>query len=458
MADPQSSDSDSSSIGIINEDDRFEDVFAHHIAEIEQVWKQLNIARAADVKFSSPTDGKSQLNADYPIEVGAIRSLAERELHEMREFEDGGADEVADGLSNEASALLSFVGSMFIENLMIKTMYHLPQNRALGLDVQRHVSSNPTFDSSVSSSAPGEAPPTATLDSASITQNTSTVTESELVISREDVRRALLRDENFDFLVQAGLAQPGIESFAESTLEELTQRDPTQGERIHLGYWKIVERTFSALEPSLGAQTPRRKTHHPEQLTSLVTVVLKPEKDESHKRLTIFPGNEDLERNTIEFSLAKSSQDANTTKATLTGRVSLGHIDITQLAGADVELQPQATPSSAQVSDEGRPNLPNAPMNFSWEMHSEVDPDFPLAGKPTLAPGHGSVQLMSGNDAYHTFGSPWLKDCSWGVLSLDMNFELGDSGFLLHNHYIAIPIFVRIPDHLLSTINPSNAQ
>lgn len=458
MADTQSSESDSSSAEIVKEADRFEDVFSHHIVEIEQVWKQLSVARAADAKFTNPTDGKSQLNAECPIEVDAIRSLAERELHEMREFEEGGADEVADGLSNEASVLLSFVGSMFIENLMLKTMYHLPQNRALGLDVQRHVSSNPTFESSVSSSAPGEAPPTATLDSSTLTQTSSTVTESELVITREDVRRALLRDENFDFLVQAGLAQPGLDSFAEATLDEITQKDPTQGERIHLGYWKIVERTFSALEPSLGPQTPRRRTHHPEQLTSLVTVVLKPEKDATHKRLTLFPDNEDLERNTIEFSLAKTSQEGSTTKATITGRVSLGQIDITQLAGADVELLPHAAPSLPTDSTEGRPNIPNAPMNFSWEMHNEVDPDFPLAGRPTLAPGHGSVQLMSGNDAYHTFGSPWLKDCTWGVLSLDMNFELGDSGFLLHNHYIAIPIFVKIPDTLLSNIASSSEQ
>lgn len=446
MADSSSSDSGSSRGADTEEVDKFEDVFAHHIAEIEQVWKQLNLNRATDAKFSSTKESLTGLNEDCPIEVDAVKKLAERELDEMREFEDDDAEEVAEGVSTEASVLLSFLGSMFIENLMLKTMYHLPQNKAIGLDVQRHVTSNPTFESSASSSAPGEAPPTATLDSATITHNTSTITEADLVITREDIRRALLRDENFDFLVQSGLAQPGLDSLSESTSEDLSKKDATQGDRIHLGYWKIVERTFSALEPSLGVKTPRRRTHHPEQLTSMVTVVLKPETEEAHKRLTIFPENEDLDRNSIEFSLSKSTQENNLTKATITGRVTLGQMDILQLAGADIEVLPHASPSA----DDSTPQVSNKPMNFSWQMHNEVDPDFPLAGKPTPAPGHGSAQFMSGYEAYHTFGSPWLKDCTWGILSLDMNFELGESGFLLHNHYIAIPIFVQIPEHLLS--------
>lgn len=449
MADSSTSNSDSSSSGEPIEVDRYEDVFAHHIAEIEQVWKQLNLTRAADSKFSKQKSSESLSIAECPIEVDAVQKLAERELSEMRAYEDDGAEEVAEGLETEASVLLSFLGSMFIENLMIKTMYHLPQNKAFGIDVHRHSTAQPTFESTASSSAPGTAPPTVNFDSTNFLQNTSTITESDLVITREDIRRALLRDENFDFLVQSGLAQPGIESIGEA-LEEAKNGEKVQGDRIHLGYWKIVERTFSALEPSLGANTPKATTHHPEQLTSKVTVVLKPETDVTHKRLTLFPENEDLDRNTIEFALNKSSQEGKVTKASITGRVTLGQIDILQLSGSDIELlNPADGPSSSESSP--NPQAPtNGPMNFSWQIHNEVDPDFPLAGKPTFAPGRGSVQLMNAYDAYYTFGSPWLKECTWGILSLDVNFELGDSGFCLHNHYLAIPIFVKIPEHLLS--------
>ena len=61
------------------------------------------------------------------------------------------------------------------------------------------------------------------------------------------------------------------------------------------------------------------------------------------------------------------------------------------------------------------------------------------------ANGYGSVQLFDAPTAYQTFGSKWLKDCSWGVLSLEMSFQLGDTGFNLHNHYLAIPVFVQPP-------------
>lgn len=457
MSDSSSSNSDSKSDHEPIEVDRFEDVFSHHIAEIEQIWKQLNIARAVGANELTSKTGSRRRKLKYPIKLSAVQQLANRELQEMREIEDEGADAVAESVEKEAGVLLSFMGAMFIENLMIKTMYHLPQNKSLGFDSESLASADSSVFSNSHSIAPGDAPPTATLDSTKLTEPTSRLRPIELTITREDVRKALLRDENFDFLVQSGLAQPGLDSLDTSTdHSDVDAKDASSSENIHLGYWKIVERTFSALEKntsvsdksssstsSSSTSFTKTMTHHPEQLTSKVLMSLAPETDASHRRFTIFPDNEDLDRNAIEFTLTKTAQEGNETKAKLTGRLQLGHIDILGLEGADIDVSPSS------VDTNGNPTHLNGPMNFSWTIQNELDENFPLAGRPTPAVGRGSVQVFDPYQAYLMFGSKWLAESSWGVLSLEITFELGDSGFCLHNHYLAIPIFVRIPEKLM---------
>lgn len=453
-----------------SEVDRFEDVFMHHIAEIEQVWKQLNLARAASAKISSRKSDPKKRKLKYPIKLSAVQNLANRELDDMRRFED----DVADGVEKEAGVLLSFMGAMFIENLMIKTMYHLPQNKSFGIesdvDLLESEKSKEKFFFSLSPNADtGEEPKGAKLDTSNLTDPTSRVRPiRDLIISREDVRRALLREEQFDFLVQSGMAQPDASSsLLQQGTSENAREDSESGDRIHLGYWKILERTFSALEKSQLASTSSSSSsasssssshnvclktfdHKPENLTSKVLMSLTPETDDSHRRFTIFPDNEDLDLNSIEFILTKNKQiqgDQAYTKAEISGKIKIGHISILELHGKDIDVSPHQDDSKRD--EENIHHNANGPMNFSWSIQNELDENFPLAGRPTPAIGRGSVQLFDPHTAYMNFGSKWLSECTWGVLSLDLIFELGDSGFALHNHYLAIPIFVKIPESLM---------
>lgn len=435
MSDSHSSSSEGSEAG--DNVDRFEDVFVHHIAEIEQVWKQLNVARAMNEKVIFSTNDPGHFKMHYPLPLSAIQQIANHELQEMRENDEGDEGEVAESIEKEAGVLLSFLGAMFVENLMVKTMYHLPQRHAFGFEqeaVTTHV------DENASSSAP-------TLDSTAIFTSNTRLKPVGLVISREDVRRALLRDEQFDFLVQSGHAQPDLSSAA-SIIEEgdgsSNRSSETDSDTIHMGYWKIIERTFSALELGSSAketQFTATNSHNPADLKSKVMMSLTPESDPSHARFTLFPENEDLDSNSVEFVLTKTGQDQRITKARINGRAKLGHVIISSLEGLNVDL-------FANISDDDETQSASRvlpPMNFSWKSQNEEDPNFPLTGRPITAGGHGSVQLLDSSSAFDMFGSGWLNQCSWGVMSLDLVFSLGDTGFNLHNHYLAIPIFVQPP-------------
>jgi hypothetical protein len=415
-----------------SDEDRFEDVFVHHIAEIEQVWQQLNVARATSAKLKPSKSNPSQLQLHYPIRLSAIQQVANHELQSMRDYDEGEDGQVAESIDKEAGVLLSFLAAMFIENLSIKTMYHLPQKRMFGMG-----SKPAARPESSSSSAPPSNP-----QSSDPFGPLSSIASADLVIAREDIRRALLRDEQFDFLVQSGLAQPDLPG-SDASLDEPIKTNRTISDRLHLGYWRIVERTLSALEiasPSSSSHRPHTLSHHPAQLGSKVMMRLAPESDPSHARFTLFPDNEELESNSVEFSVLNTTSSASGTLATLTGRVKLGHIDIPALQGHDVQISPDPSSDPSQSLAGLIP-----PMNFAWDTQNVEDEDFPISGRPTSAKGHGSVQLFDAHTAYDTFGSLWLRDCSWGVLSLEMTFQLGDTGFNLHNHYLAIPIFVQPP-------------
>jgi len=432
--------------------DRFEDIFVHHIAEIEQVWKQLNVARAMNTKVGRSNSTPPHPKMHYPIKLSAIHQIANLELQEMRQHGEGEDEGVAESIEKEAGMLLSFLGSMFVENLMVKTMYHLPHSNAFGF--QEEPITGPVADSSTSTSSSS----VPTLDPGTIFSPSGRLKPVELVISREDVRRALLRDEQFDFLVQSGHAQPDLESPAdlvEDGDDHPMRSSETNSDRIHLGYWKIIERTFSALEigssPSFlsSAQSLKTKSHRLDDLKSKVLMSLTPETDPSHCRFTLFPNDDDLEHNTVQFLLTTSGQHEKVTKARITGRVELGHVIVSTLEGLDVDLFANVRDLEGNSCATPSQDLP--PMNFSWKSQNEMDPNFPLTGRPTPAGGHGSVQLLDPSTALTMFGSKWLEECSWGVMSLDLVFALGDTGFNLHNHYLAIPIFVQPPNSQLSS-------
>jgi hypothetical protein len=439
-------DSDITSDSSSESADRFEDIFVHHLSEIEQVWQDLNIARAKTLKVRPDSKRPAGFSIKYPIKLSAIQNVSNQELQNMRDNEegiDGTAEGVANGLEKEAGVLLSFMSAMFIENLMIKTMYHLPQEKALGFRrTTQKIHLQPT---QTSGSPDGIQLPNIALKPSE--EDLMKALESySLTISREDVRRALLRDEMCDFLVQSGLAQPeGDVASMVAEMDESSRDSNLKTDRLHLGYWKILERTFSGLEmggtggstaasSSSSASLHYTPTHTISSLSSKLMMKLTPESDSSHARFTIFPENEDMESNHVEFSLEMIPNDSEYLK--LTGRVRVGHLDIVMLEG---KIASHFTTSG---------DLGSSPMDFSWAEQNEQDAAFPIVGRRTSAQGRGSVQLMDKASAALAFpesAQSWLSSSPFGILSLDLIFELGDTGFLLHNHYLCIPIFVQPP-------------
>lgn len=262
--------------------DFYQDVLSHDLNLIVSILNDINKSKALKWPKLNEQTNISLTVPNLPFPLSIIKKISNDEIYKSnnKNLE----------ITKEASVILSFLAKLFIQDLVIRSMFYLPTER-LFVDIVTNLkkeNENPESDSDSSI-------PFTFSNNIETSDETDSISINSLEIKRKDIQRALVKTEEFDFLVLNGFA-------------DQSQIKVDSGSKNHLGYWKTQKRLNHQLNLSDGTQI---------QLNLLT--------NKEHIKYTLWNDNQDLKSSFIEFYFQSLP---NLEEATIKGHIQLGNISL----------------------------------------------------------------------------------------------------------------------------------